>query len=244
MQNMYSFSSQGASNQVCRQEPCNHKDNKCHQSGHEGCRGGNYRRSPYLKLQERHLAGNGVPEMCRVYRKQWRGEKGQGAMATAMCVGGTGWKTAWWESRDEGVSGWRVYNSARGFWLGHGRPLKLLRRGEHEQWGATGRLPAPACLLQIHWQLLVAGGSPPPWCIQAPSPSWGAFLPRNLFGSVVSCSAGVPVSKRWSVSCCNHQFSTKERERGVFQREETEESPQDPFKRDVLKGQSSSSSPE
>ena len=216
MQNMYNFSSQGASNQVCRQGPCNHKDDKCYQSGHEGCRGGNYRRSPYLKLEGRHLEGNGVPEMCRVCRKQRSGEEGQGAVATAVRVGGTGWKTAWWVSRDEGVSGWGVYNSARGFWLGHGRPLKLLRRGEHEQWGATGRLPAPACLLQIRWQLLVAGGSPAPWCIQAPSPFWGALLPRNLFGSMVSCSAGAPVSKCWSVSCYNQEFSTKEREHGDF----------------------------
>lgn len=54
----------------------------------------NYRSSPYLKLQGRHLVGNGVPEMCRVCRKQQSGEKGQGAVATAVRVRGTGWKTA------------------------------------------------------------------------------------------------------------------------------------------------------
>lgn len=239
MQNTYSLSSRGASNQVCRQGPCNHKDDKCYQSGHEGCRGGNYRSSPYLKLQGRHLVGNGVPEMCRVCRKQQSGEKGQGAVATAVRVRGTGWKTAWRKSRDKGSRGGGFITQHEGFDLATGGHWSFW-----EEESVTGRLPTPACLLQIRWQLLVAGGSPAPWCIQAPSPSWGPLLPRNLFGSAVSCSAGVQVSKRWSISCSNHQFSTKEREHGVFQREETEESPQDPFKRDVLKGQSSSSSAE
>ena len=105
MQNTYSFSSQGASNQVHRQGPCNHKDDKCYQSGHEGCWGGKYRSSPYLKLQGRHLEGNGVPETCRVCRKQQSGENGQGAIATAWRVRGTGWKTSMMEEQRQGGLG-------------------------------------------------------------------------------------------------------------------------------------------
>ena len=35
----------------------------------------NYRSSPYLRLQGKHLEGNGVPETCRVCGKQPSGEK-------------------------------------------------------------------------------------------------------------------------------------------------------------------------
>ena len=37
--------------------------------------GVNYRSSPYLRLQGKHLEGNGVPETCRVCGKQPSGEK-------------------------------------------------------------------------------------------------------------------------------------------------------------------------
>ena len=65
----------------------------------------NYRSSPYLKLQGRHLEGNGVPETCRGCRKQQSGEKGQGAIATALRVRGTGWKTSMMEEQRQGGLG-------------------------------------------------------------------------------------------------------------------------------------------
>ena len=65
----------------------------------------NYRGLPYLKLQGRHLEGNGIPETCRVCGKQPSGEKGQGVIATALCVRGTGWKTSTMEEQRQGGLG-------------------------------------------------------------------------------------------------------------------------------------------
>ena len=75
---MYSFSSQGASNQVHRQGPCNHKDDKCYQSGHEGCRGG--------KLQELALS----EASGKASGGKWYSRNMQGVWETAKRREGSG----------------------------------------------------------------------------------------------------------------------------------------------------------
>ena len=107
--------------------------------------------------------------------------------------------------------------------------------------------PLVPCLLQIHWQLLVDGGFPGSLVHSRlhPLPEWlsclGTSLAAQYLVQPVCQSAGIGAFHAITI---NSQQRRQRAEFFILQREETEESLQDPFNRDVLKGRSSSSSSE
>ena len=107
--------------------------------------------------------------------------------------------------------------------------------------------PLVTCLLQIHWQLLVGGGFPGSLVHSRlhPPPEWlsclGTSLAAQYLVQLVFQSASIGAFNAITI---NSQQRRESIEFFILQREETEESLQDPFNRDVLKGWSSSSSSE